>query len=286
MKEKLPLIVGAHMSIAGGLYKAVERAVSIKSTTMQIFTKNNRSFFAPSIDQENAALFKEHVQNSKLTHCTVHAAYIINIAAQDTETERNSVKSLAQEVARCAQLEIPYLVLHPGSAGTQDKKSCIKKIAHNICRVLEENNGSVTILLETMAGQGSVMASTFEELADILDLIKYKEQVGVCFDTSHVHCAGYDISTPEAYHETIHSFDKTIGLDFLKAFHLNDSQKPKGSRLDRHAPLGQGTIPLTTFAEIVNDGRFYHIPKILETPSDPEMALYRNEIALLKSYLH
>jgi deoxyribonuclease-4 len=273
------------MSIAGGLNLSVERALSVGCTTMQIFTKSNRSWFDKPLIEEQIVLFKETVNKAKLHAIMAHAAYLINIGSRDEKTAEMSVKSLLHELGRCQQLAIPYLVLHPGSHTGAGEPTCIKKIANNLDRVLTQADGSTIILLETMAGQGSNVGYTFEQLAQIIALTNHKKLLGVCFDTCHVHAAGYNLSVQENYHQIFEQFDAIIGINNLKAFHLNDSKEPYNERKDRHAPLGQGTISLNFFKLLMNDTRFTMIPKILETPTDIAMDLYRQELILLKNMI-
>lgn len=278
-------LIGAHVSISGHFYLAVERALSIGCTTMQIFTKSNRSWFDKPLDPEEVAAFKKAVKESGLARIMVHTSYLINIGAKEESTEKNSVKSLALELERAEALDIPYLVLHPGSHTGAGTESCLKKIAHNLDIVLKKASGETMILIETMAGQGTNVGSTFEEIQQIFELTKNNHLLGVCFDTCHVFCAGYDISTDEGYDEVFKQFDKIIGLKHLKAFHLNDSKTEFNSHKDRHEELGKGNIPTKFFKRLMNDTRFKDIPKVLETPTDPEMELYRREIKLLRSMI-
>lgn len=277
-------VVGSHISASGGLYKAIERGESIGCTAMQIFTKSNRSWFDKAITTEDATKFKQAAQNSSIQSIVVHAAYLINLGASKPETAATSTKSLLHEIERCTQLGIKYLVIHPGSHTGSGEEVCIKQIAHNLDVVLEKTEG-VMILLETAAGQGTNVGYTFEQLAAIRALSTHKRRIGYCLDTCHVFCAGYDISTKDGYEKTIKDFDNILGLEHLKAIHVNDSTKPCGSRVDRHAPLGEGTIPLKTFELMMRDKRLADIPKILETPSDEEMLLWTKEIKMLKGMI-
>lgn len=278
-------LLGAHISIAGGLDLAVAKATDIGCTSMQIFTKSNRSWFDKPLTPEEISSFKKAINSSPLSLCMVHASYLINIGSKEPATEKNSVKSLSLELQRAEQLEIPYLVLHPGSHVGAGTDTCIKKIANNLNFVLNQATGATKILIETMAGQGTNVGSTFEEIQKILELTTPKNLLGVCFDTCHVFSAGYGLETTDAYEKTFTDFDNIIGLDRLYAFHLNDSKTPKNSHKDRHEELGRGSIPLSFFKQLLNDNRFSNIPKILETPTDPAMDLYRRELQLLRSML-
>ena len=279
-------LIGAHMSTAGGVSKSIERALSVGCTTMQIFTKSNRSWFDKPIDADEVNAFKKALATSGMHEVMVHTSYLINIGAQVASTENNSVKALTQELERAQLLGIPYIVLHPGSHTGAGTDVCLKKIAHNLDQVLKEADGSTKILIETMAGQGTNVGSTFEEIKRILDQATHNNLLGVCFDTCHVFCAGYDISTDEGYEKTFQDFDAIIGLAHLKAFHVNDSKTPLNSRKDRHEELGKGNIPLSFFKKLMRDSRFTKIAKVLETPTDPEMELYKREIKMLRNMIN
>lgn len=284
MNTKNPL-VGAHISIAGNIALSIERAKSIGSSTMQIFTKSNRSWFDKPLNGDDIAAFKKAMLNGELSQTMVHASYLINIGASSESVEKNSIKSLALELERAELLTIPYLVLHPGSHTGAGIKAGLKKIAANLDLVLRNASGETMILIETMAGQGSNLGSTFEEIKEIFDQVSHQNLIGVCFDTCHVFSAGYDFSTDNGYIEVFEKFDHAVGIKNLKAFHLNDSKTPLNSHKDRHEELGKGSIPLVFFKKLMNDKRFSLIPKILETPTDPAMELYRNELTLLKSMI-
>lgn len=274
-------LIGSHISIAGGMHLAFERAESLGCTAFQIFTKSNRSWFAQPLTEEAIILFKQSWKASSVQYVMAHSSYLINIGSKNKETATKSTQSLKKEILRCKQLGIPHLVLHPGSHVGLGEEVCIQQIAENLDHALEENNGSVKILLETMAGQGTNIGYIFEHLANIRQLSHHKKQLGICFDTCHVFSAGYNISTTSGYEETINEFDQIIGLNHLHAIHINDSKTICGSRKDRHESLGKGKIPLATYKKIMQDKRIKNIPKILETP---EVDLYAEEIALLKKY--
>lgn len=283
MKKKIVIpLLGAHISAAGGLHKSIDRAEEIGCTTMQIFTKNNKAWFAPEITKEEAELFKKAYKESKLARIMVHTSYLINIASANESVERKSIAALKHELHRCEQLEIPYLILHPGShLGAGDEKG-IKKISKNLDLVLEKATGKTKILLETMAGQGTNIGYKFGQLSEIIDSCSSKKLLGVCLDTCHIFNAGYDISTKESYQKVIKDFYKEIGIKRLEAIHLNDSETELNSRKDRHANIGEGVIPMKTFELIMNDKRLEKIPKVLETPTDAAGKIHEREIKLLK----
>jgi deoxyribonuclease-4 len=285
--EKKPLL-GAHMSVAGGLANAVTRALSINCTALQIFTKSNRQWHAAPLKEEEISSFKQAVADSGIGHnnIIVHAAYLINIASTQAETSHKSIAGLIDELTRCHQLDIPYLVLHPGSALDNDKATSLKTIAHSLDQVFEAVPGHTKILLETMAGQGSSLCDKFEQIAEVLHHTKHKNRVGVCLDTCHVFAAGYDLRTPETYHATWKKFDETIGLNRLHAIHLNDSKKELGSHVDRHEDIGKGALGIEVFRLLMNDHRLANIPKILETPETTDvMQDYAKNLETLRSLI-
>lgn len=281
-----PEFLGAHLSISGGLDKSIERARLVNATSVQIFTKNNKAYFAPKLTDDQIENFLTAKEKAGIRSIVTHAAYLINLCSSNIETQKKSLDSLVQEIIRCNQLEIEYLVLHPGSHTGMGTEAGIEKIAENLSIALEKAGGSTMVLLETAAGQGTNIGSTFEEIRAIYDQCKstIKSRVGVCLDTCHIFSAGYDISTPEKYHDVFEEFNKIIGLDLLKVIHLNDSKTPCNSRRDRHENLGKGTIDLHVFSEIVNDSRLQNIPIILETPSEDGITEYQEELMLLRGY--
>ncbi len=267
MKKKHLLLLGAHMSIAEQIDLAIERGESIGCTAIQIFTKSNRQWKAKALTDEEISAFKKKWKQSSIQSIITHATYLINIGSPDKEIEKKSADALSMELERSASLGINYLVLHPGSYGKTDEDSCIQRISKNLDIALKKNP-SMKILLETMAGQGTNIGHTFEHLAEIIKQSTVKKQLGVCFDTCHVFAAGYDFSTEKTYHHLWEQFERIIGLNKLKAIHLNDSKGTCGSRIDRHTDIGKGSIGLKAFELLVNDPRFFDIPKILETPKD------------------
>ncbi len=285
MAQKKELLLGAHMSIAGGFDKSIERALATGSSTMQIFTKSNQMWAAKPINPNDALLFKETLKESGLTKIVAHAAYLINLGAQDENIQEKSRNGLILEINRCDELGIPYLVIHPGAHTGGGEEKALKLIAHNIDKVFDEAAPKTMILLESTAGQGTNVGYTFEQLRTIYDHSTHKERLGFCLDTCHIFAAGYDISTTDGYHKTIKHFDEIIGLEKLKAIHLNDSKASCNARIDRHAKIGQGHIPLEIFKLILTDNRIENIPKILETPVENPIEEYREEINMLKKLI-
>ena len=286
LAKKRTSCLGAHMSIAGGFDKAVERGESVGCTAMQIFTKSNRIWHVKHLEPEQVANFQKQLKNSPIEPKNViaHASYLINIGSSQAVTLKRSIHALREELTRSEELNIPGLVLHPGSATGASEEDCLRTIAQSLDQALEQTPGQTKILLETMAGQGSSVCYRFEQIAEIIKLSSHKRRIGVCVDTCHIFAAGYDISTPATYKKTWAQFDQIIGLDRLHAIHVNDSKKPLGSRVDRHADIGKGEIGLEAFRLLMHDERFVDIPKILEIPETTEMmADYKRNLHLLEN---
>jgi|ERR1700733_8898843 len=264
-RKKHRLLLGAHMSIAGGLEKAIERGQSIGCTAIQIFTKSNRQWHAKPITQEEADLFKKTWAESNVDSIIAHATYLINIASGDPKIAHASLNALAKELDSCDLLGIPYLVLHPGASTSSTQQEALDRVVAHLDLVLDNDN-KTTILLETMAGQGSTLCSSFEQLAYLLKKVKHAHKLGICLDTCHIFAAGYDFRDAKDYNHLWETFDKIVGLQHLKAIHINDSQKELGCKVDRHQHIGKGKIGLHGFELLFNDSRFFDIPKILETP--------------------
>lgn len=286
MSKKNPLI-GAHVSTAGGFDKAIDRAEEIKANCAQIFTKSNRQWKAKVISDQDAKKFTQRQQNSTIQVIVAHAAYLINLGSKNDETIAKSIQALATELSRCELLQIPYLILHPGTTRFDDENKSLQFIAQHIDKAFKHSNTkNVMLLLETMAGQGSMCGHTFEQLATIMQHSNNKKNIGICFDTCHAFAAGYEFHTPELYKSMWKQFDNTLGINKLKVFHMNDSQKLCGSRVDRHEHIGKGKIPLQAFQLIMKDKKFAHIPKILETPKgNDEVANDKKNIATLKDLI-
>lgn len=265
-QPKNQLLLGAHMSTAGGLEKAIVRGNALGCSTIQLFTTNNRQWSFKSISEEQKQLFLKTFDESSIQTIVSHASYLINLGSPKKEVIQKSLHALSAEIKRCELLTIPYLVLHPGSRLTSTENQCLTQIASNLDKVLEESAGNVMILLETMAGQGSSVCHSFEQLAEIRQLSRNAHLIGICFDTCHTFAAGYHFQDNQSYKELWKTFDKTIGLEHLKVMHINDSKTDRTSRVDRHAHIGQGKLGLDTFRLLFNDPLFFSVPKILETP--------------------
>jgi len=266
------LLLGAHMSIRGGVSMAIERARSIQCTAMQIFVKNNMQWFARPLRRDEISAFLDHVQRGELLSIFAHANYLINLAATNRQFHANSLRALSEELIRADQLELPFLVLHPGAHLGAGEEAGLDKVIESVNRVLARiPNVKTRIALETTAGQGSCLGHKFEHLAYILGRVREPERLCVCLDTAHVFAAGYDIGSESAVRKTFAQFHRTIGLDRLVAIHLNDSKTARGSRVDRHQHIGKGKIGLAAFRFIMRDDRFRKIPKVLETPKAKDL---------------
>lgn len=269
---KARILLGAHMSIGGGVHMAIERGCSIKCTAVQIFVKNNMQWFARPLTREEIRAFLEHRQRGELLSVFAHANYLINLAAENPQFLENSIRALSEELTRADQLELPFLVLHPGAHLGVGEQAGLGKIVDSINRVLRKIPKIKTkIALETTAGQGSCLGHRFEEIAYIIRQVREPERLCVCLDTAHVFAAGYDISSEAGVKKTFWEFNRVIGLDRLVAIHMNDSKTACGSRVDRHEHIGKGQIGLDAFRFIMRDRRFRKIPKVLETPKGKEL---------------
>ncbi len=261
------MLLGAHFSIAGGLHRALYEAAAYGCNTLQIFTKNANTWRERVLSKKEIKKFQDAKQETGIRTIAAHTAYLINLAGGERKKLIRSCAALKHEMIRCNQLEIPYLVLHPGSHAGDGEETGIGRIADNLNTVFASTKDlGVRVLLETTAGQGSSIGYRFEHLAAIMEKVSNPSRIGVCLDTCHIFAAGYDISTGDGYRQTINEFDKTIGIDRLYVIHLNDSKREAGSRVDRHEHIGDGFIGLEGFRYIINDHRFRHIPKIIETP--------------------
>jgi deoxyribonuclease-4 len=264
----MPLF-GAHMSIAGGCHEALRIAQEHDCETVQLFTKNASQWLGKSLSDEDVAVFRKKLRESKLKFPTAHDSYLINLATPDKLLYRRSIEAFVDEVERAERLGLSYLVTHPGAHMGSGEEEGLQRVAMAIDEVHDRSTGfKVKILLEATAGQGTCLGHRFEHLASIIDQVKESKRLGVCVDTCHIFAAGYELSTREKYEATIQEFDRIVGLKRLKLFHLNDSKKPLGSRVDRHEHLGKGCLGLEPFRFIVNDPRFEKLPMILETPKE------------------
>jgi deoxyribonuclease-4 len=266
------VLLGAHMSIAGGAHMAIERACSIQCTAMQLFVKNNMRWFAPPLSVTEIRAFLDHQQRAQLVAVFAHANYLINLAATNPQFHANSLRALAEELIRADQFELPFLVMHPGAHLGAGEEAGLDKIIASIdalWRVIPKVK--TKIALETTAGQGSCLGYRFEQIAHIIQNVREPERLCVCLDTAHIFAAGYDMGSAAGAKNSFREFDRIIGRERLAAIHLNDSKSYAGSRVDRHAHIGKGEIGLGGFGFIMNEPRFRDIPKVLETPKGKEL---------------
>lgn len=277
------LLIGAHTSAAGGAYRALLEGASIGATTIQLFTTNQKQWKGKKITEGEIEKFKEVQRELGIQKVMSHASYLINLGSPAVDTRKKSHHAFIEEIERCLDLELAFLNFHPGAALKEDRQLCLDRICESL--LLTEKlftDDSLTLLLETTAGQGSVIGFCFEELAYILEKTHKRLPIGVCIDTCHIFAAGYDIRTFETWELTLKNFDKVIGLEYLHAFHLNDSQKEWGSRRDRHAPLGEGEIGIKSFEFLMRHPITREIPKYLETPGG--CPLWDKEIWKLREF--
>jgi deoxyribonuclease IV len=264
-------ILGAHMSIAGGYYKAVEAAHRCGCDCVQLFTKNNNQWRAKEITADDAARFRTALKRLRISHPIAHDSYLINLASPDRQLWKRSVDALVVELMRAAQLGIPHVVVHPGAYTTSSEAAGLARIVRALDELHRQTRGlAAGCLLETTAGQGTNLGWRFEHLAEILARVRDPDRLGVCFDTCHVFAAGYPMAQEKQYKATMRQFNATVGVRQIRAFHLNDSKTPLGSRVDRHAKIGAGRLGRRPFKWLLADRRFRRIPMYMETPKGTE----------------
>jgi deoxyribonuclease-4 len=260
------MILGSHLSIAGGPHKALQRAAEYGFATVAIFVRNQRRWRAPRLGQEAVASFRRARRRLGIRPVVAHGSYLINLAGS-APVRRRSITAVAKELDRCGRLGVEFYVLHPGSPGRAGRERGIARVADALSdAIARSRRRRVKVLLETTAGAGQTLGGSFEDLAEILARLDRPGRFGICLDTCHVFAAGYDLRAPRAYRETMDRLEAVVGLDRLKCVHLNDSACPLGSRRDRHAHVGKGEIGLAGFSNVVNDARLGEVPMILETP--------------------
>jgi deoxyribonuclease-4 len=258
------------MPTGKGLDDALREGKKIGCTAVQVFTSSPRQWKSSPVTRDKAELFKKASTETKIDALISHDSYLINLADEDPEKREKSIQGLTGEIERSAAYGIPLVVSHMGSRKGQDLTFAQTKVAEAALQILDSTPNSVTLLMETTAGQGSSLNSTFEEIATILEMCKNPDRLAVCLDTCHIFVAGYDIRTPEAFHATFQRFEELIGFSKLKAVHANDSKKDFGSHVDRHENIGEGFIGPVAFQTLVNDSRFDDIPIVVETPSEDD----------------
>jgi AP endonuclease-1 len=296
------ILVGAHISSAGGVQNAVPNSLHIGGNAFALFLKSQRKWANPALQNEQATQFisscKEHKYDTGHKHTppiVPHGSYLVNLAHPDADRTKQAYDSFIDDLDRCRRLGIVLYNFHPGNcAASSNRSEGLAHLAKQLNKAHSDpSSGSVITLLETMAASGNTLGSTFEDIAEVISLVEKKDRVGVCLDTCHVFAAGYDLRSPEAYKSTIDKFDKVIGLNYLRAFHMNDSKAPLASGRDLHANIGTGFLGLRSFHNLVNDSRMWGLPMVLETPIDvkdkdtgkeiPDKSIWATEIKLLES---
>ncbi len=278
------MIIGAHESVAGGLALAFERAKIDGCRAIQIFTKNSNTWREPDVTPEKLAAFREAHADSANMPVMAHTSYLINLAADNPDILARSKEALVGEIVRASELGVAYVVLHPGAHLGLGDEAGIARVAESLDEVHARTEGaSARILIENTAGQGTCVGHRFGQIGAIFGQTATSDRMGVCFDTQHAFAAGYDISTADGYARTFEEFDREVGLSRLCAFHLNDSKKLLGSRVDRHEHIGEGNLGMAVFWRLINDPRFAKIPGVLETEPREGDAPFRDEVILLNN---
>ena len=282
-KPRRPLL-GAHMSIAGGIGNALLLGAKVQCDAIQIFTKSSRQWACKPYSQEEIAQYRENQKTTGIKKVIAHDSYLLNLGSPDAVLRQRSILAFIDEMERCELLGISNLIAHPGSHVGSGEDQGIKTIATSLNEVHQACPGyGVKVTLEITAGQGSNLGYRFEHIVRMFDATRESERLQVCFDTEHAFAAGYDIRTREGYEQTFSEFDETIGIERLAAFHLNDSKKEFNSRVDRHEHIGKGHIGLDAFRLLMNDKRFWGVPMCLETPKGLDLAEDRQNLGLLRS---
>ena len=284
-KPRGPLL-GAHMSIAGGVGNAFIEGKKVDCDAIQIFTKSSRQWASKPYSKEEIELFHINREETGIGAVVAHDSYLLNMGSPDAALRSRSVAAFIDELERCEVLGVTNLIAHPGSHVGTGELDGIKTIAKSLDEVHKACPGyRVKVTLEITAGQGSNLGYRFEQIADMIDATKESDRLRVCFDTEHAFAAGYDIRTRDGYERTISEFDEIIGIDLLAAFHLNDSKKEFNSRVDRHEHIGKGFIGVEAFRMLMNDKRFWGLPMCLETPKGPDLKEDRENLELLRSLI-
>ncbi len=279
-KSEQPLL-GAHLSIAGGLHRVFDRAAELDCNALQMFTKNASQWRASPLSAAEIEAFAEAWKFSEVVSVVAHDSYLITLAAPEGNKRKRSLAAFVDEMQRCAVLGIESLVMHPGAHLGAGEGTGLKRVADALRSIFADAPGTVSVLLENTAGQGSYLGYRFEHLAEIMERVP-EGRFGVCFDTCHALAAGYDLTSGEGYEETLSAFERLVGTTRIAAFHLNDSLREQGSRVDRHAQVGQGAVSLQVFAAILTDPRFRSVPKLLETAPGENNCLHRHSLERLR----
>ncbi|HSE06410.1 MAG TPA: deoxyribonuclease IV [Methylomirabilota bacterium] len=279
----MPDLLGAHMSIAGGLHRALERGREVGCSVVQIFLRNQRQWTARPYADSEVREFRAAWKATGIRVVFAHANYLINLATPVPTEWRRAVETFHDELERAETLGLPFVVIHPGSHRETGLDGGIRRVARAIDELHARTRGHrVRIVLENTAGGGSSIGRSFEELAGVVGAVGDPDRVGICLDTCHLFAAGYDIRTAEGYRLAIGRCRRLLGLRRVRAFHLNDARQPLGSGLDRHEKIGQGHLGIEPFRRLMNDRRFARVPMALETPKDPEPRADREALALLR----
>ncbi len=280
--QNVPFI-GAHMSISGGMVKAIERGESIECRAIQVFTKNNNRWKGKAFTPQDIDAFRKGWEASCIDSVIAHDCYLINLASPKEELLEKSRLAFIDEMERCHRLGIQHLVFHPGSHNGTGEEEGLNRVAESVNHILDTCSGfDVFPTFETTAGQGTNLGYSFQHFSHLLERIEQKEKIRFCIDTCHIFAAGYDISTEEGYAKTFKEFDELIGIEKIACFHLNDSKKGLGSRVDRHEHIGKGCIGKNAFSFLMKDPRFTQVPKVLETPKGEELQEDRENLGLLR----
>jgi deoxyribonuclease-4 len=281
-----PLLLGTHVSTAGGIHTAFERATQIGCTTMQVFVKNASRWKGNALSDSDIQNYKTASTRATIAPVVAHAAYLINLCAVRPRILKHSQDAYEEELRRCESLGIMGLVLHPGAHLGAGEDAGLKGIANSLNSIHDRTRGFHTLtILETTAGQGTTLGSTFGQLQRIIDRLRNPERIGICLDTCHVFASGWDIRTPVGWETMLEEFDRTLGLERLKVIHVNDSKKDLASHVDRHEHIGLGRIGLEGFRFLMNDLRLSGIPKILETNKSEDMHEDRENMDRLRSLI-
>jgi len=278
--------LGAHMSIAGGLFNAPGLGRKATCDAIQVFTKSSNQWKAKMLTDEDVQKFFDAQKETGVKVACAHDSYLINLASPDDTLHQKSYDAFKIELERCHLLKIPYLVMHPGSHVGSGEEAGLKKIAQSFNRLFDELPDNKTIVCqETTAGQGTNLGYRFEQLALVMDMVEDKKRMAVCLDTCHIFAAGYPIKDEKDYKKTMKEFNQILGLKKLKVIHINDSKKPFASRVDRHEHIGEGYLGLEPFRHILNDNRLKKIPKILETPKGDDLKEDIENLGKLRSLI-
>lgn len=285
-KNRRGPLLGAHMSISGGVDKAILEGGKANCDVIQIFTKSSRQWIAHPYSRDEIQQFAHNQKETGITTVIAHDSYLLNFGSPDKNLRRKSIAAFIDEMERCEVLSIPFLIAHPGAHTGAGEQQGIDSIARSLDEIHKACPGyRVQVTLEITAGQGTTLGYRFDQIRSIIDTTKESERVRVCFDTQHAFAAGYDIRTKEGYERTFTEFDEKIGLKLLAAFHINDSKKEFHSRVDRHEHIGKGHIGIEAFRLLMNDQRFWGLPMCLETPKGPDLKEDRDNLKLLRSLI-